>query len=100
MLKSFVIVSVYNKGSDIISVLEAVTSENLEIVDLKVLVLKDGSSARAKELLAAIYLRFVEILKNSGKGALANAGLEQAIGDYVLIPHAPSHLRFSNHLRS
>ena len=68
--------------------MEYVTAENLEIVDLKVLVFEDGSSDCAVEFLAAHYSRFVEMLKNSGKGVVAKVGLEQASGDYVLIPHA------------
>jgi len=91
MLSLSVVVPAYNEEATILQVLELVSAQRSEDLDIEVLVVDDGSQDRSVELLEAnpnLYTKLIKMPRNSGKGAAVKAGLEQAGGDYVLFQDA------------
>jgi len=86
-----IIVPVYNEEKTVIKVLEQVQKQKISAVSFEVIVVDDGSKDQSVPLLQSkpdLYSKLVCLPLNQGKGAAVKAGLECAIGEYVLFQDA------------
>ena len=91
MPKLSVIVPAYNEEATILTVLERVSEQRIDGVELEVVVIDDGSTDRTSALLEAkpgLYAELIRLPSNKGKGEAVKAGLERASGDFVLFQDA------------
>lgn len=91
MIKLSIIIPAYNEQATIIKLLEKVSEQKIEAVELQVIVIDDGSKDKTVALLESrpeLYSKLVKQTQNGGKGAAVKAGLAQADGDYILFQDA------------
>ena len=91
MTRLSIIVPVYNEQATIIPILEAVSAQQVPGVELETIVINDGSTddtaARIEER-PELYVKFVNLTQNGGKGAAVKAGLAAASGEFILFQDA------------
>ena len=91
MTRLSIIVPVYNEQATIIPILEAVSAQQIPSVELETIVINDGSTdhtaARIEER-PELYVKFVNLTQNGGKGAAVKAGLAAASGEFILFQDA------------
>jgi len=85
-MKLSVIIPVYNEESTIVEIIERVKALRLKEVNMEIIVVDDGSRDRTPEHLMKIDgIRLVEHGHNRGKGAAVKTGIQEALGDILLI---------------
>jgi glycosyltransferase involved in cell wall biosynthesis len=91
-VKLSIIMPVYNEQDTLAEILDQVRAVDLPDVEKEIIVVDDGSTDGAREILAqeaeAGDLRVLYHDRNRGKGAAVRTGIEQATGDIILIQDA------------
>ncbi|MBL79371.1 MAG: glycosyltransferase [Nitrosomonadaceae bacterium] len=90
-MKVSVIVPVYNEERTIIQVLESISRQSIDGVELEVIVVDDGSFDNTPRLLEEhpdLYTKYIRQNQNSGKGGAVREGLKNSSGDYILFQDA------------
>ena len=91
MLKLSVLIPAFNEEKTIVEILNQVSLQSIEGVEIEVIVVDDGSADNTLSLLKAnsdLYQHLVALPNNLGKGGAVNAGLAVATGDFVLFQDA------------
>jgi glycosyltransferase involved in cell wall biosynthesis len=86
-----IIIPAFNEQKTILQILQKVSEQHVEGVQLETVVVDDGSTDRTVELLEShpqLFSRLVKQPRNGGKGAAVRAGLAAATGDYILFQDA------------
>ena len=93
-----VVIPVYNKEKEIRSTLETVLVQSF--IDFEVVLVDDGSSDGSMEIVKGIKDSRIRLFsqKNQGVSAARNAGIRQAVGQYIALLDAddrwePSYLK-------
>lgn len=91
MFKISVIIPAYNEEKTILTLLEKVNQQKIDMFSLEIIVIDDGSKDKTVKILkenSNLYSKLIEMPKNGGKGAAVQAGLKVATGDYILFQDA------------
>ena len=86
-----VLMPAYNEAATIVGMLERVRAQRVDGVDIRIMVVDDGSTDDTADLLEAnpqLYDHLLRLPRNAGKGAAVRAGLAEADGDFVLFQDA------------
>lgn len=89
-MKLSVVMPIYNERATVRQAIESVLAVSL---DLELICVDDGSIDGSREILAELEKEFPKVrvltqTKNMGKGAALARGIQEAIGDYVIIQDA------------
>jgi len=91
MVRLSVVIPAYNEEATILKLLEQVSRQRIEGVDIETIVIDDCSVDRTRTLLESrpkLYDRLIVLPRNLGKGGAVKVGLENSTGDYVIFQDA------------
>src|SRR3989344_5044784 len=91
-MKLSIIIPVFNEEKTILEILKRVKEVKIPGFDKEILVINDGStdttSFRIKNSKFIGKIKFIEQIKNQGKGTAVKKGTESATGEYIIIQDA------------
>lgn len=92
-MKLTIIIPVYNEEKTIAHVLKQLADIKLSHVNKKTVIVDDGSTDATASVISNLQLpissfQLIKHKKNQGKGAAVRTGIDNAIGDYIIIQDA------------
>lgn len=90
-LRLSVLVPAYNEEGTILTVLSAIARQSVPGVQIETIVIDDGSKDGTRAQIESrpdLYVTFVPLPNNRGKGGAVIAGLKAATGDFILFQDA------------
>ncbi len=88
-MKLSIIIPVFNEEKTVREILKKVLDLKLDDIEKEVVVVDDGSTDKTRQILEQIKnAKIILHKKNKGKGAAVKTGIENSIGDYIIIQDA------------